>query len=416
MSSYLWLKMESGENCMKIVDVKSYVLGTAWRNLTFVRVITDEGVEGVGEVRMVNHTDALSGYLAEAVPRYVIGHDPANIEDLVQRMYRNDYARAGEIAMSAIAVIEIACWDIMGQSLGKPVYQLLGGAVRDRIKAYANGWYTVERTPQEFHLAAKRVIEKGYRALKLDPFGAGFYELDRAEKSKAVALVEAVRDAVGPDSEILVEMHGRFNPATAVEIARELEPFKPSWIEEPVPPENLAALKKVAEKVSIPVATGERLHTRYDYRTLFELQAADIIQPDITQFGGLLETKKLAAWAEIYYVLVAPHNVGGPVSTAAALHFAASTPNFKIQEHFNDFTESWVKTAAPGNPEVVDGYFALPQGPGLGVKLNLDVVREHPQQRIFFNLFAENWHLRQAPLRSSIQDEQTALPEGSNES
>jgi len=401
---------------MKIVDVKSYVLGTAWRNLTFVRVITDEGVEGVGEVRMVNHTDALSGYLAEAVPRYVIGHDPANIEDLVQRMYRNDYARAGEIAMSAIAVIEIACWDIMGQSLGKPVYQLLGGAVRDRIKAYANGWYTVERTPHEFNQAAKRVIEKGYRALKLDPFGAGFYELDRAEKSKAVALVEAVRDAVGPDSEILVEMHGRFNPATAVEIARELEPFKPSWIEEPVPPENLAALKEVAEKVSIPVATGERLHTRYDYRTLFELQAADIIQPDITQFGGLLETKKLAAWAEIYYVLVAPHNVGGPVSTAAALHFAASTPNFKIQEHFNDFTESWVKTAAPGNPEVVDGYFALPQGPGLGVKLNLDVVREHPQQRIFFNLFAENWHLRQAPLRSSIQDEQTALPEGSNES
>lgn len=401
---------------MKIVDVKSYVLGTAWRNLTFVRVITDEGLEGVGEVRMVNHTDALSGYLAEAVPRYVIGHDPANIEDLVQRMYRNDYARAGEIAMSAIAVIEIACWDIMGQSLGKPVYQLLGGAVRDRIKAYANGWYTVERTPHEFNQAAKRVIEKGYRALKLDPFGAGFYELDRAEKSKAVALVEAVRDAVGPDSEILVEMHGRFNPATAVEIARELEPFKPSWIEEPVPPENLAALKKVAEKVSIPVATGERLHTRYDYRTLFELQAADIIQPDITQFGGLLETKKLAAWAEIYYVLVAPHNVGGPVSTAAALHFAASTPNFKIQEHFNDFTESWVKTAAPGNPEVVDGYFALPQGPGLGVKLNLDVVREHPQQRIFFNLFAENWHLRQAPLRSSIQDEQTSLPEGSNES
>jgi galactonate dehydratase len=401
---------------MKIVDVKSYVLGTAWRNLTFVRVITDEGVEGVGEVRMVNHTDALSGYLAEAVPRYVIGHDPANIEDLVQRMYRNDYARAGEIAMSAIAVIEIACWDIMGQSLGKPVYQLLGGAVRDRIKAYANGWYTVERTPHEFNQAAKRVIEKGYRALKLDPFGAGFYELDRAEKSKAVALVEAVRDAVGPDSEILVEMHGRFNPATAVEIARELEPFKPSWIEEPVPPENLAALKKVAEKVSIPVATGERLHTRYDYRTLFELQAADIIQPDITQFGGLLETKKLAAWAEIYYVLVAPHNVGGPVSTAAALHFAASTPNFKIQEHFNDFTESWVKTAAPGNPEVVDGYFALPQGPGLGVKLNLDVVREHPQQRIFFNLFVENWHLRQAPLRSSIQDEQTSLPEGSNES
>ncbi len=167
----------------------------------------------------------------------------------MQRMYRNDYARAGEIAMSAIATIEIACWDIVGQALGKPVYQLLGGAVRDRIKAYANGWYTVERTPDEFHQAAKRVIEKGYRALKLDPFGAGFYELDRAEKNKAIALVEAVRDAVGPDTELLIEMHGRFNPATAVAMARELEPFKPAWIEEPVPPENLVALKRTAEKV-----------------------------------------------------------------------------------------------------------------------------------------------------------------------
>jgi galactonate dehydratase len=229
-------------------------------------------------------------------------------------------------------------------------------------------------------------------------------------------LVEAVRDAVGPDTELLIEMHGRFNPATAVEMARELEPFKPAWIEEPVPPENLAALKRTAEKVSITVATGERLHTRYDYRTLFELQAADIIQPDITQCGGLLETKKLAAWAEIYYVLVAPHNVGGPVSTAAALHFAACTPNFKIQEYFNDFAEEWVKAAAPGNPEVVDGYFALPQGPGLGVRLNLDVISEHPQQHIFFNLFAENWHFRQALQPSPSQNEQMSQHEGVKES
>ncbi len=191
-------------------------------------------------------------------------------------------------------------------------------------------------------------------------------------------------------------------------MARELEPLKPSWVEEPVPPENLAALKKASEKITIPVATGERIHTRYEYRQLFELQAADIIQPDITHFGGLLETKKLAAWAETYYMLVAPHNVGGPVSTATALHFAASTPNFKIQEHFNDFTEEWVKAAAPGNPEVVNGYFTLPQGPGLGVKLNEDVIREHPQQRIFFNLFAENWHRRQAARPTSTEGPQSS--------
>ncbi len=380
---------------MKIVDVKTHVVSTAWRNLTFVRVLTDEGLEGVGEVRMLNHTDALLGYLAEGVPNHVLGSDPMSVEDLVTRMYRNDYGRAGEIVMSGISTIEIACWDIAGQALGLPVYKLLGGAVRDRIRAYANGWYTVERTPEEFHAAARRVIERGYRALKFDPFGAGFYELERDERRRVIALVEAVRDAVGPDAEILIEMHGRFNPATAVEMARELERFAPSWVEEPVPPENLAALKKAAEKITIPVATGERIHSRYEYRELLELQAADIIQPDITHFGGLLETKKLAAWAEAYYVLVAPHNVGGPVSTAAALHFAASTPNFKIQEHFNDFAEDWVKALAPGNPEVADGYFALPEGPGLGVKLDLDLVEQHPRQHVFFNLYAEDWHRRQ---------------------
>ncbi len=381
---------------MKISDVKTYVVGTPWRNLTFVRVLTDEGLSGIGEVRMLNHTDALLGYFSEAVPNHVLGHDPFNIEDLVQRMYRNDFARAGEIAMSAIATLEIACWDIVGQALGQPVYRLLGGAVRNRIKAYANGWYTVERTPVEFHAAAKRVIAKSYRALKFDPFGSGFYELDPLEKIRVIELVEAVRDAVGSEVEILIEMHGRFNPATAIEMARELERFKPSWIEEPVPPENLSALKKASEKITIPIATGERIHTRYEYRELFELQAADFIQPDITHSGGILEIKKLAAWAENYYVLVAPHNVGGPVSTAAALHFAASTPNFKIQEHFNDFSDDWVKSVAPGNPEVVDGYFALPQGPGLGVKFDEEAAQAHPRQKVFFNLFAENWHRRQA--------------------
>ncbi|GCE13411.1 mandelate racemase/muconate lactonizing enzyme family protein [Tengunoibacter tsumagoiensis] len=381
---------------MRISDVQTHIVGTEWRNLTFVRVLTDEGLEGIGEVRMLNHTDALLGYFAEAVPNHILGHDPFEIESLVQKMFRNDYARAGEIAMSALATIEMACWDIKGKALGLPVYKLLGGAAHSRIKAYANGWYTVERTPEQFAAAARRVVEKGYRALKFDPFGAGFYELERAEKIRSLDLVEAVRAAVGPEVEILIEMHGRFNPITAIEIARELERFQPSWLEEPVPPENLAALKKAAEKINLPIATGERIHTRYDYRELLESQAADYLQPDISHFGGILETKKLAAWAENYYVLMAPHNVGGSVSTAAALHFAASTPNFKIQEHFNDFADEWVKAVAPGNPEVVDGYFALPDKPGLGVTFDPEVASAHPRQQVFFNLFTENWHRRQA--------------------
>jgi galactonate dehydratase len=381
---------------MRIVDVRPLVLGTPWRNLTFVVVRTDDGLEGVGEVRMINNTDALLGYLAEAVPNHVLGADPFEIEALVQRLTRSDYGRPGQVEMSGVAVLETACWDIVGKALGEPVYRLLGGAVRERIKAYANGWYTVERTPAEFHAAARRVVEKGYRALKLDPFGAARWELSRAELVEAVALVEAVRDAIGPDAELLVELHGRFTPATAIAVARELEPFAPGWIEEPVPPENLAALKKVADAVRVPVATGERIHARAEFRELLELHAADVVQPDPSMFGGIAETRTLAAWAEAYYVLVAPHNVGGPVSTAACLHLAACTPNVKILEHFNDFADSFVNAAAPGNPQVVDGYFELPQGPGLGVTLDEDVIAEHPRTQVRFDLFEDDWQFRQA--------------------
>jgi galactonate dehydratase len=381
---------------MRISEVTPMVMGTAWRNLTIVRVRTDEGLEGVGEVRMVNHTQALLGYLAHAIPTHVLGADPFETEALVQRMWRSDYERAGATVMAGIAAVEIACWDIVGRALGQPVYRLLGGAVRDRIKAYANGWYTVERTPQEFHAAARRVVERGYAALKLDPFGAGSFELTREERHRALALVEAVRDAIGPYGELLVVMPGRFTPATAIAVARELERYDPAWIEEPVPPENLAALEKVARRVSIPVATGERIHVRHEFRELFERQAADVVQADITTVGGIAETRKIAAWAESHYVLIAPHNVGGPISTAAALHLAACTPNFKIQEHFNDFAEAHVKLAAPGNPEVVDGHFALPSGPGLGVTLDEEVVRANPMRAIHFDLFADDWHFRQA--------------------
>ena len=380
---------------MKITDVKTLVMGTSWRNLTFVKVETDEGLTGISEVRMNNRTDALVAYIDGAKRRHVIGSDPFNTEDLYQRLFRDDYGRAGEIVATGISVIEIACWDIIGKAVNQPVYRLLGGACRDKIKAYANGWYRVERSPEEFHAAAKRVLEKGYRALKFDPFGAGYYELSYEEKWKSVELVEAVRDAVGPDVEILVEMHGRFSPYMAIEISAELEKFQPSWVEEPVPPDNIAALAKASEKINLPVATGERLHNKYEYRELINLQAADILQPDITQTGGFLETKKIAAMGDMCYMTVAPHNVGGPVSTATALHFAACTTNFKIQEHFNDFSEAWVKEAATGCPEVIDGYFSLPNGPGLGMELNEDLIAEHPYREGSFNLFESDWHKRE---------------------
>ena len=382
---------------MKITDIKPLVMGTPWRNLTFLKVETNEGLVGVSEGRNVCRTDALLGYLDGAKKRYVIGSDPFNIEHLVHRMFHQDFARVDDVVGMGIALVEMACWDIMGKALNLPVYKLLGGAVRDKIKAYANGWYKVERTPQEFHNAAKVVVKRGYRALKVDPFGAGFYEMERKEKNLSISLIEAIRAAVGPDVDILVEMHGRFSPATAIDISRDLEPFRPEWVEEPVPPDNIEMMAKAAAKINIPVATGERIHTRFEVRRLLELGCVDVLQTDITHSCGLLEGKKIAAMADTSYVTFAPHNVGGPLSTAACLHLAACTTNFKIQEHFNDFVDSWVKESAtgPGYPEVVDGYFALPSGPGLGVTINEDFIKEHPMGEGFFNLFEKDWHKRQ---------------------
>jgi len=381
---------------MIITDIVPMVLGTPWRNLVFLKVETDEGLVGVSEGRNVNRTEAVLGYLHAAKRKYVVGSDPFEVERLVHRMFHGDFARIDDVAGMGIALVEIACWDIMGKALGLPVYKLLGGAVRDRIKAYANGWYTVERSPEEFHAAARRVVERGYLALKVDPFGAGFYEMGRREKNLSISLVEAIRDAVGPEVEILIEMHGRFSPATAIDIARDLEPFRPEWVEEPVPPDNHEAMAKAAAKINLPVATGERIHTRYEVRRLLELNCIDVLQTDITHSCGLLEGKKIAALADAQYVTFAPHNVGGPISTAACLQLAACTTNYKIQEHFNDFVDAWVKEAAtgPGYPEVVAGYFPLPAGPGLGVTLNEDFIRAHPMSDVHFDLFADNWHKR----------------------
>jgi galactonate dehydratase len=381
---------------MKISQMSVVVMGSAWRNLTFLKLTTDDGLTGISEVRLSNRTNALLGYLDECQRRYVLGADPLRIEQVVQNMFRNDYGRVGEICASAISLVEVACWDIVGKKANLPVHVLLGGAVRDRIRAYANAWYQVPRTPDDFGRAAKAAVAKGYRALKFDPFGAGWYEMERKERLHCVGLVEAVRAAVGPDVELLIEMHGRFSPATAIRIARDLEPFEPTWVEEPVPADNLKALAKAARHIRIPVATGERLHHKAEFRELFERQACDIIQPDITECCGLLEVKKIAAMADIYYMTVAPHNVGGPVSTATALHLAATLGNFKIQEHFNDFTEPHTRECATGCPKVVDGYFGLPQGPGLGMTLNEDVIRAHPPSAGHFNLFTQDWQKRQA--------------------
>lgn len=382
---------------MRITGITTHVVGTPWRNLTYVQVHTDVGLTGVGETRMLGHTEALLGYLREAARNHITGSDPFAVEDLVRRMKYGDFGRAGEIVMSGIACVEMACWDIKGKALGVPVWQLLGGRVTDRIPAYANGWYTTERTPDAYHHAAKGVIARGYRALKIDPFGTGHLELSHRDTLYAVSLIEAVRDAIGPEAELMLEMHGRFAPATAIRLAHELAPYRPAWLEEPVPPENAKALAKVAAKVDLPIATGERIHDRAEFRELFESQAVDIIQPDIGHIGGILEARKLAATAETHHILVAPHNVGGSVLTAASLQLGFTTPNFKVLEHFNDFADAEIQRVVKGAPRVdpATGCFEISEAPGLGVELDPDAAAQFPQTGAHFDLWAEGWETRQ---------------------
>ncbi len=380
---------------MRITDVKPLVLGTSWRNIIFIKVETDEGLTGIGEATIQNREEGVLGYLEGAKRRHVIGSDPFNTEDLWLRMYRNDFWRNGVIATTVMSAVEIACWDIIGKATEQPVYRLLGGQAHEKLKAYANGWYTVEREPQQFAERAKTVTAKGYKALKVDPFGPGTYEMSRQEIMKSLELVAAIRDAVGPDVEIFIEGHGRFSPRTAIQIGKQLEEFNPGWYEEPVPPENVHALKQVHEQVNIPIASGERWFTRYQFPDYLNSGAVDIVQADIIHAGGFLEMKKIAAMADAQYRVMAPHNSNGPVCTAASIHFGFCTTNYKVQEIFDDFVEPWVKEAVPGVPNVVDGYVELPTGPGLGISLNEDLIKEHPYKEGFFNLFANDWQKRQ---------------------
>ena len=345
---------------------------------------------------MVNKTDTLLACVAELGRRYVIGADPFDVERLAWRVQWEEYGRAGEIAQTALGCFDQACYDLMGQTLGVPVWRLLGGAFRDRVPAYANGWYQGDRSPESFADLARRVVERGYRGLKVDPFGAATAELDHRQLGSAVDIIAAIREAVGPEVALMLEMHGRFTASTAVAAARALEPYRPEWIEEPVPPYQGASLRQVRAGTPLPIATGERLHVVAEFRELFEAGTVDVAQADLTHCGGLTGLRKLAGWAEAYGVLMAPHNVCGPVGTAANLHFAVACPNYKVLEHFNDFADPWVHDLVTGAPRVDerDGCFARPIAPGLGVTLDHAVAAAHPRTNAHFNLVADGWERR----------------------
>ncbi len=361
---------------MKINDLKTYVVHCYRTNWVFVKIDTDEGLSGVGEATLEMKEKTVAAAVLE-LKGYLLGKDPREIERHFHALYRDSYWRTGPVLMSALSAVEMALWDISAKELGVPVYRLLGGKCNDRVKAYANAWFAGAKTPEAFAEKAKTAVARGFQALKWDPFGNAYMNISAKELDDAMAVVGAVRDAVGNATDLLIEGHGRFNVPAACSIARELEPFRPLFFEEPVPPENLDALADVRAKSRVSIAAGERLYHRCQFRELFEKRAADIIQPDVSHAGGLGECKKIAAMAEAYQLPFAPHNPSGPIANAATLQLAACTPNFYLLETMATDIP-WRKDLTTESLVFQDGYFEIPDRPGLGLELNEEAFSDHP--------------------------------------
>ena len=368
---------------MQVTDLTAFLVhpGTA-KNLCFVKVQTDEGIHGWGECYTQSDRDLQIVAHLDQLRRYLIGRDPTNIKHFMQVAYDDFAGRRGAMDLySALSGIEQALWDITGKKLGAPAYTLLGGACRSKIRVYANGWSGGAATPDALAEKASRVIDMGFTALKFDPQPGPWRSYVSKDVERAtVENVAAVRDAVGPDVDILVEMHRRLAPMHATRIAREIERYHPFWYEEPVLAENIDALAAVKQEINIPVVTGEELYTKFEFREVFEKQAADIINPDVCNVGGILELKEIAAMAEPYYVVVSPHNYNSTtVGLAATIQVSTAIPNFLITEYFVNL-EAFGREIAVTPFEVVDGYIQVPDGPGLGIELDEEALAMHPYQ------------------------------------
>jgi 2-dehydro-3-deoxyphosphogalactonate aldolase len=379
---------------MKINDIRTFVVGNppphyGGRYWVFVKLTADDGVEGFGEVYCVPfHPQTVVQMVEDVGERYVLGSDPFKIERLWRIVYSSDYSQHPDLTlMGVLSGIETACWDIMGKELNQPIYNLLGGQVHEKIRSYTY-IYARESDKTDAYtdpeLAAERAAEyaaKGFTAIKFDPVGpySAFdpRQLSLEAMENAERYVEKVREAVGGTCDLLFGTHGQMTTSGAIRLAKRLERFDPLWFEEPVPPENVEEMARVARSTSIPIATGERLATKYEFARVLEKQAASILQMALGRVGGILEAKKIAGMAEAHYAQIAPHLYCGPIEGAANIQIDTCSPNFLIQEGI----ETWGGFHAEILKEPIqweDGYIVPPTKPGLGVELDEEVAAKHP--------------------------------------
>jgi galactonate dehydratase len=362
---------------MKIVSVDTLVVDFYRTNLVLVRVMTDEGIEGLGEATLEGKERAVLGAITE-LSEAVVGLDPTRIASTLYELARDWYWRGGPVIMTALSSFEMALWDISARELGVPVSRLLGGPTRDRVRAYANGWFSGALTADDYAVAARETVKSGFRGLKWDPFENYDLTITSQQLDRTLTQVDAVRSAVGPDVELFIEGHGRFDVRHAIKIANEIAQFNPVWFEEPCPPDNLDALVEVRRASPVPIAAGERWYGRQGFVPALARQAVDFVQPDVTHAGGISELVFISTLAATSYVGFAPHNPSGPVSTAATLQLGATLPNFRYLEI--------MATDVPWRPEItnerleltMEGDILIPTGDGLGIELDLEAIARHP--------------------------------------
>lgn len=367
---------------MIITGVTTYHLPGTRYPWVFVQIETATGLRGLGQISTGPHS-AIVAAAASRLGPVLIGEDATRIEWLWHKLYAGFNSLGSHGFVSAIiSGVDIALWDLRGKALGLPIYELLGGRFHDRLLLYSNGWFDGCTTPDEFAEAARRTVDEGHTAIKLDPFRRGHAYLSRyaagyppEDDLVAVATVEAIRRTVGEGVEIFIDAHGRFDLPTAVRLANRLAPYRIGWFEEPVPPENADALRQFRDGTGLPVCVGERLYTRWQFRPIFEQKLADYIMPDIIRTGGISEMKKIATMAEAFFIPITPHDATGPITLIAGAQVMMTTPNFfRLEIAYSELPR--YQTALTPPLDVRDGYFHVSERPGLGHELRADYIAQ----------------------------------------
>lgn len=362
---------------MKITGIETWLCDAYRTNFAFVKVETDTGISGYGEASIGQFEHAIMG-MFDDLRQKLIGRDARDIEKIWHDVNRDAFWRGGPVLSSALSGIDMALWDIKGKWMNVPVWQLLGGKVRNSVACYANAWFVGAKTPAAFAEKAKAAVSQGWQALKWDPFGSMYRDISTKELNSALGCVAAVREAVGKEIDLMVECHGRFNLETAVRIVRALEEFNIMWIEEPLFPELQYAMPDLRKKSNIPLATGERIYNRYQAMDFIKRGYADFIQPDASKVG-ILDMRAIAVMAEAAGIGFCPHNPMGPITNAVTLHIAASAPNFFLLETMvNDVP--WRAEISDEEIFVENGEMIVPDKPGIGITLNEAGIKRHPYQ------------------------------------